>query len=135
MLKISIHGRFDNMTGNFNNMNDFEMGVSLYESEMETNNSLSEEEAYIQRCIAKGKRTKRVNAQKILWYRRHRIEQQYDPHDMNVQQYNARRTSVKARNDMLVFSQQLKNMSIDEYEDVDVVPAKHRRYGNCYRRF
>lgn len=109
----------------FEEMDDIEFGAQLFESEMGT--EMNEEEAYMQRCIIKGKRAKSVKTQKLLWYRKHRIEAHYDPNAMNIQKYKARLSSVKARNDMLVFSQRLKCMSVEEYEDADVIPAKHRK--------
>ncbi|MBR4111020.1 MAG: hypothetical protein IKK43_04975 [Clostridia bacterium] len=118
------------MTGNkamnFNEMDDFELGVSLYESEMET--EINDQQRHMQRCILKGKRAKRVKNQKILWWRKHHFEQRYDPNSMNLRKYTAELAHIKSRNDTLVFSKAIKGMPADMYDDINIMPVKYRRY-------
>lgn len=123
MAKILYNGGFG-MTGNkaknFNEMDDFEFGVSLYESEMEEN--LSEEDAHMNRCVTKGKRAKRKQRNNLMWWR-HR---EWPSWVGNV--LADKRRNAKVRSDNIMLSHVAMQTHSEDYDDVDVVPAKARRY-------
>ena len=110
----------------FEEMDDMEFGAKLFESEME--NDINEEEAHAKRCIAKGKRAKNVKTQKLLWYRKHKIEERYDPHYMNLRNCSAKRRNTKVRRDTLNAKHEAMTVNPEEYDTVDAMPAKARRY-------
>lgn len=124
MEKILYNGGFD-MTGNkaknFNEMDDFEFGVSLYESEMEETYQ-SEEQSHMNRCVIKGKRAKRKQRNDLFWWR-HR---EWPSWVGNV--LADRRRNAKVRRDNVMLRHDTMHTHAEDYDEVDVMPAKARRY-------
>ena len=105
---------------NFNEMDDFDFGVSLYESEMEE--TQCEEQMHMNRCVIKGKRAKRMQRNNLLWWR-HR---EWPSWVGNV--LADRRRNAKVRRDNVMLRYDAMHTHTDDYDDVDIVPAKARRY-------
>ena len=117
------------MTGNksvfFNQMDDFGMGVSLYESEMETD--MNEEELHMQRCIIKGKRAKRKQCNDLMWWRHREF-----PSDM-LKRMEMKVSNKRARGDLVKLKAKARCVSLaeEELDDIDILPAKYAGLARC----
>lgn len=106
----------------FEEMDDMEFGAKLFESEME--NDVNEEEVHAQRCIAKGKRAKQLKANNIIWHRNRDCDHRSWPGDKIASD----RRNAKARRDTLELKHEAMTVNPEEYDTVDTMPAKARRY-------
>ena len=106
----------------FEEMDDMEFGAKLFESEMET--EVNEEEIHAQRCVAKGKRAKQLKTNNIIWHRNRDCEHTSDPFDKLASD----RRNAKARRDTLNLRHEAMTVNPEEYDTVDTMPVKARRY-------
>lgn len=83
---------------------------------------VTEEEIHMQRCVFKGKRAKRKQRNDLFWWR-HREWPTLKDSVLAARRYNA-----KVRRDNVMLRYDAMHTHADDYDEVDVMPPKARRY-------
>ncbi|MBO5179635.1 MAG: hypothetical protein J6B87_04750 [Clostridia bacterium] len=109
----------------FEEMDDIEFGEKLFESEMGT--EMNEEEIHAQRCVAKGKRARRLIRNNIF-SRRHGDW----PSDMS-RRMEMKASNKRARYDVMKMNVEARNTMLEEeeLEMLDILPAKQAGWLRC----
>lgn len=109
----------------FEEMDDFEFGAMLFESEMGT--EMDEDELHMNRCIKKGKRAKRKQRNDLMWWRHREF-----PSDM-LKRMEMKVSNKRARGDLVKLKAKARCVSLEEEEldGLDILPAKYAGLARC----